>query len=586
MSGQTDTLPGLLRRNATQFAALTAIREKRHGIWQAITWAEHAAATEAFARGLASLGFKAGDRLAILGDNRPALYRAQLAAMALGGAAVPCWPDADTEWLAHALADAGVSIVVAEDQDQVEKLLAIKDRLPELRDIVFTDPRGVHHEDLAFIHSVAEISKQGTGTPAASCAASDVALILYVADASGPARAVSLTHANLIAAATALHQAEPAQQTDECFSYLPMAWVADALYSTTLSLLVGFACSCPEDPETARRDLRELGPTILLAPPRIWESLLSEIEIKAAHATPLKKKVCDKYLPHPYGERLPTAGAGGFLGEWLVNAPVRDQLGLGRVRWAHTGGVPMAPHVLAFFIALGVKLRHGYGPAECAGLATLGLDGVSLGKPTGTEIRVSAAGAVEIKGPNVAATADGWWNSGMAGSLDGGTLSLAGRLADHGKLADGTAFIPHTVETALGRSQFLAEIYAIGDARPFVAALVAVDTAAVGDWAQSHSLTYAGTADLLSLPEVRDLIMGEVTRGNTRLPAALQVRRYRLLEATPASAGLEASLSSVLRRRIALAAAGAGVEALFAANLSDGVMDVNESASRARGKAA
>ena len=566
-----DTLPRLLQRNGQNFAAQTAVREKRHGIWQAATWAEHAAATLTFARGLAALGFAKGDRLAILGDNRPALYRAQLAATCLGGVCVPCWPDADTDWLAHVLADAGVSIVVAEDQDQLEKLLAIKHQVPNLREIVFTDPRGVHHENLSFIRSVAAVvqaGEKGTADMATMIAAGmpdDVALICYVTPAAGLPRAVELTHANLIAAATALTKAEDVRQTDECFSFLPMAWIGDALYSTALALVVGFATSCPEDPETARRDLRELGPTILLAPPRIWESLLSEIEIKAAHATPLKKRVCDRYLPQPYGDVLPMAGAGGVLGEWLVNAPVRDQLGLGRVRWAHTGGLTLAPHIAAFFMAIGVRLRHGFGPAACAGLATLQTDGpVTLGRACeGVALRVSAAGEIEVSGANVAQA--GWWGSGQAGQIAAdGTLTLAGSLADRGTLADGTAFVPHDVETALGRSRFLADVVAIGDRRPFVGALVAIDAGAVGDWAQLRNLSFAGTADLVALAEVKALIRDEIARGNARLPAALRVRRYILMDTVPAAFGSEASLSRVLQRRLALDVHADTIEALFA----------------------
>lgn len=599
---EMDTLPRLLRRNAQSFASRPAVREKRHGIWQAATWAEHETATLAFARGLAALGFGRGDRLAVLGDNRPGLYRAQLAAMCLGGAAVPCWPDADTDWLAHVLADANVSIVVAEDIDQVDKLLAIKDLVPSLREIVFTDPRGMHHEDLTFLHSVDAVVKAGGSGNIDVTAAidsgggNDRAVLCYVAQAEGPPRGVVLSHANLIAAASAIAQAEDVRQTDEFLTFLPMAWIGDVLYSTALSLLAGFACSCPEDPETARRDLRELGPTILLAPPRIWESLLSEIEIKAAHATKLKRGICDRYLPRPYEEDLPVPGASGFLGEWLVNAPVRDQLGLGRTRWAHTGGLTLAPHVLSFFTALGVSLRQGFGPAECAGMATLRTDGppLSLGRAgTGVELRISPRGELQVRGANVsreidsAREHDGWWGSGQAGEIgpEGG-LTLNGRLADHGVLTDGTVFIPQAIDVVLGRSQFLSDVVAIGDGRDFVAALIAIDASAVGDWAQSRGLAFAGAADLVTLPEVRSLILTEIARGNARLPVALRVQRYSLMEAAPAAAGSEASLSRVLQRRLALTGHADIVTLLFASTPTAPVETVGDSRTTVQQRAA
>lgn len=518
-AGQTNTLPGLLRRNARTLAGQTAIREKRHGIWQAMTWAEHCDATLALARGLAVLGFGRGDRLAVLGDNRRVLYQAQLAAMALGGAVVPCWPDADAGWLVHVLADAGVSIVVAEDQDQVEKLLEIKDRLPALRQIVFTDSRGVRHDDLTFIRSAADTVAAGTGSALdidASIAAgtgNDVCLICYLTPDAGPPRAVPLTHAHLIGAATALARTNDVRPGDEYFAYLPMAWVAEAVYGTALSLLVGFACSCPEDPETARRDLRELGPTILLAPPRIWQSLLSEIESKAAHATPMKRRICAKFLPAAYSADAPARG--GFLAEWLVAAPLRDQLGLGNLRWAHTGGLTMAPHVQAFFTALGVNLGQEPALGGHAGLAALVTD-----RPA--------------------------------------PVSLAG----------GTETDARPIESALCHNLYLADAVVIGtpDGQPGaqLGALIAIDAAAVADWAQDRGLPFTTSADLMALAEVRDLVQAQVEQGNASLPAGQRIARYRLLDTLPAASNAEASLSRILQRRLALESGAARAGDLFA----------------------
>lgn len=540
MSGtanQPATLPGLLLRNARIMADKPAIREKRHGIWQARTWAEHVGATRDLALGLAAMGFTRGDRLAVLGDNRPALYQAELAAMALGGVVVPCWPDANTEWLAQVLADAKVSIVIAEDQDQVEKLLDIKDRLPALKEIVFTDLRGVHHDDLSFIRSLADMVAEGVATGAtgakggaldldaaiAAGSADDVCLICYVTPAAGSAHAVALTHADLLGAAEAVRKTSETRPEDEYFAYLPMAWVAEQVYGVALPLLTGFACSCPEDPETARRDLRELGPTILLAPPRIWQSLLSEIESKAAHSTPLKRRLCARYLPEAYSANAPARG--GFLAEWLLAAPLRDQLGLGRLRWAHTGGLTMAPHVQGFFSALGVNLSQGLVMAEHAGMAGLVTD-------------------------------------------------LPGQADDA------------RIEAALCHNMHIADAVVVNGPAGSRAVLIAIDTLAVGDWAQDRSLSFTTTDELVALPEVRELIRGQIAQGNARLPDGLRVARYRLLGALPAATNAEASLSRIVQRRIALESAAERAEEIFANPPGPGIETVAAAATPVRERAA
>ena len=586
-----DTLPRLLLRNASTMAARPAMREKRKGIWQADSWAEHAEQVLALARGLAAHGFGRGDRLAVLGDNRPPLYRAQLAAQCLGGVAVPVWPDADNDWLAHVLGNAGVSIVVAEDQDQVEKLLDIKPGLPALRLIVYTDPRGVHHTDVPFLYSVQDIVARGAQHGADIAAeiaqgrAEDLALLCYETGARGVARGVMLSHANLIAAATALAGAEDVRPTDEIFSYLPMAWIGDALYSTALGLLIGFTCNCPEDPETARRDLREIGPTILLAPPRIWESLLDEIEIKAAHATALKRHLCGQFLRLADGDEqpagVPEATLRKTLAEVLVRGPLRDQIGFGRLRWAHTGGAALAPRVFGFFRSLGVAVKQSYGSATCAGIATLPATGTAdpdmRGQPCpGIALRIGDGGEVELRGPGVclgyygepppAPGADGGWRTGDAGRIESsGDLVIAGRLADLGRLEDGTAFAPDRVEMALRGSRFIADAVAFGDKKKFVVALVAINQVIAGDWAQGNSLAYSSAADLLAVPELRQLIQGEIERCNARLPPALRVRRYALMETVPAAAGTEASLSRVLQRRFVHERHAGLAESLFLA---------------------
>ena len=340
------TLPRLLHHNAARFATRPALREKRGGIWQVLNWSDYAVLVSRLAAGLAAHGFNRGDRLAVIGDNRPRLYAAMLAAQSLGGAAVPLWPDAEPDWMARVLNDAGVSIVIAEDAEQVEKIGAVKDRMPGLRLVVQTTAHGMRQPEYDWLKSFEMITDAEAGVTERS-EPDEIALLLYGNDPGSEVRGVTLSHADLVAAAEVLMATEDIRQTDETLAWLPMAWFGDALTSQALALSVGFTCNCPEHPETARRDLREIGPTILIAPPRIWESTLADIESRGAQATPLKsalfahfRAIADRAQQHqeagegvPIPLRLKLA-----LGEVVAYAPMRDQIGLRRLRWASTGG--------------------------------------------------------------------------------------------------------------------------------------------------------------------------------------------------------------------------------------------------------
>jgi long-chain acyl-CoA synthetase len=358
------TLPRLLHRNAASFGARPALREKRGGIWQVLTWSDYAAMVSRIASGLAAHGFGSGDRLAVIGDNRPRLYAAMLAAQSLGGAAVPLWPDAEPDWIAQVLNHAGVSVVVAEDGEQVEKLVAIKDLVPVLRCVVQTAAHRMRENEYDWLTSLEAVVDAGMGATLQS-EPGDTALLHY-ATGPGEVRGVTLTHAELLAAAEALAGTMDVRQTDETLAWLPMAWFGDVLTSQALALSIGFTCNCPEKPETARRDLREIGPSILVAPPYIWENTLADIEARASQATGLKSMLFTGFRAiAERAEQYRQAGANiplllqvkRALGEALVYAPMRDQIGLRRLRWASTGGEPLAPRVLHSFRALGVNLN-------------------------------------------------------------------------------------------------------------------------------------------------------------------------------------------------------------------------------------
>jgi long-chain acyl-CoA synthetase len=362
------TLPRLLHRNAAGFGARPALREKRGGIWQVLSWSEYAALVSRFAAGLAAHGFGRGDRLAVIGDNRPRLYAAMLAAQSLGGAAAPLRPDAEPDRITQVVNHAGMSIMVAEDAEQVDKIVAVKERMPGLRLIVQTTSHGMRQIEYDWLKSFETVADASAGAIDQS-EPGDSALLLYGNDLA----CAMLSHADLLAAADALIATEDLRQTDETLAWLPMAWFGDALTSQALALSVGFTCNCPEHPETARRDLREIGPTILIAPPRIWEGTLADIETRAAQATPLKRAVfarCRAIAER--AERYREASEGVpillrlklALGEVLVYAPLRDQIGLRRLRWANTGGESLSPRVLQSFRAFGINLKQHQGMPE------------------------------------------------------------------------------------------------------------------------------------------------------------------------------------------------------------------------------
>ena len=597
----TTTLPRLLRRNAETIAARPAIREKSRGIWQTYTWSQYDREVCDFASGLAAHGFHRGDLLAVAGDNRPRLYWAQLAAQCLGGVAVPVYQDSIAGELVYVLDHAEVSVIVAEDQEQVDKILAIKGQLPRLKLVVFDDPRGLQHYGMPFLKSFEEVQAAGRdfaeahagyleaeiekGTP------DDLALLNYTSGTTGHPKGVMLSHANLLCAAEAFAKAEEVRPSDDMLCYLPMAWIGDSLLSLVLHLLVGFTANCPERPDTVQRDLRELGPTIGIAPPRIWENMLTSLRVRAADATPLKRRIFDFF--QRLAERAELLKAEGkspnlplrqglALGEFLVYGPVRDQLGLRRARWFYTGGAPLGPETFRFFRSLGVNLKQVWGATELSGLASLQPDGEADPETVGpivagTELRISADGEVQIRSPAVfcgyykqaqatreALTEDGWFRTGDSGYVDErGHLVVIDRAKDVGKLADGTSFAPQFIENKLKFSPFIGEAVAFGDGRPFVSAMIAIDLETLGNWAERHNLAYTSFQDLSAKPEVRRLIRDEVEKCNTSLAAGSRVGRFALLNKEFDADDNEITRTRKIRRRFVAEKYAAVVEAFY-----------------------
>jgi long-chain acyl-CoA synthetase len=596
-----STLPRLLRRNAEQMAARPAIREKNHGIWQTFTWAQYWEEVRDFALGLAAHGFHRGDKLAVIGDNRPSLYWAQLAAQCLGGTAVPMYQDSIASELVFVLNHAEVSVVVAEDQEQVDKILSLRSELPHLQFVVYDDPKGLRHYPGSGLKSFAEMQTTGREFGVANPGyveaeidhgdPNDLALLTYTSGTTGRPKGVMLSHANLLGSAEGFIAAEDIRATDELLCYLPMAWIGDSLFSLVLTLLVGFTCNCPERPQTVQRDLRELGPTIAIAPPRIWENMLTQLRVRAADSTPLKHRLFESFrgLAERAEQRKgegkqtkPISRLSLALGEVLVYGPVRDQLGLRRARWVYTGGAPLGPDTFRFFRAFGVNIKQVWGSTELAGLASLQPDGEAdpdtVGRVTpGSEVRIAEDGEVLIRSAAVfkgyykqpdatrdTMTDDGWLRSGDSGFVDRrGHLVIVDRAKDVGKLADGTPFAPQFVENKLKFSPFIAEAVAFGDRQPFVAAIVAIDLTTVGNWAERHNLAYTSFQDLSAKPEVRRLIAEEIAEVNASLPAAARLRRFVLLNKEFDADDNEITRTRKIRRRFVTEKYAAVIDAFY-----------------------
>jgi long-chain acyl-CoA synthetase len=595
------TLPRLLQRNAREMKNNPAIREKDRGIWQTFTWRDYLDQTRDFALGLAALGFSRGERLSVIGDNRPRLYWAQVAAQCLGGIPVPVYQDSIAKELVYVWNHAEVSVIVAEDQEQVDKVLALKDQLPALRIVVYDDPRGMLHYRYDWLRSFTEVQELGRAfstkhpghfeTEIDKGRSDDVAIICYTSGTTGNPKGAMLTHANAVGIVDAFNKAEPVGPEDDSLAYLPMAWAGDAVYTLFMSLCIGFCANCPESPETVQRDLRELGPTTVLAPPRIWENMLTGVQVRAGDSPPLKRWVFDRFRavaerveilraegkPVPIGLRAAYA-----LGEFFVYGPIRDQLGLRRARWALTGGAPLGPDTFRFFRSIGVNLKQVYGSTETTGLVSLQpsdeADPTTAGRPCpGVEVKIADRGEVLVRGPiifkgylkNEEATRevidpDGWFHTGDAGFVDPrGHLVIIDRAKDVGAMADGTPFAPQFIENKLKFSPFIREAVAFGHERRFVAAMIAIDLNTVGNWAERRGIPYTSYMDVSQKDEVRALIRDEIAKANETLPEATRIRRFLLLTKDLEADDAEMTRTRKIRRRFIVEKYAPVIDALY-----------------------
>jgi len=600
-----DTFPKLVVANAERLGDKVAIREKDYGIWQSYTWREYLAQARLIALGLAALGFSRGDRTALIGDNRPQLYWAMLATQALGGVPVPLYQDSIEKETQYILDHAEARFAVVEDQEQVDKLLHVREQCPRLEHIVYDDPRGLRHYAQPFLVSLERLQELGNkfavDNPTyfedqiAKGRADDLAVICYTSGTTGNPKGVMLSHRNLIVTGQNAAAQEGLRSEDEVLAYLPMAWVGDHIFSYAQCILTGFAVNCPESAATVLHDLKEIGPTYFFAPPRIWENILTNVMIRIEDAAWIKRRLVHFFLD--VGQQLERRRLTGrsaplgrrllyVLGRPLVYEPLKDNLGMRRIRLAYTAGEAIGPEIFLFFRALGINVKQLYGMTESSVFIAIQRDGEARLDTVGTpipevEIRISEQGEVLFRSPgaflgyykNEDATRemmeDGWVHTGDAGFIDhDGHLKIIDRAKDVGRLVDGTLFPPKYIENKLKFSPYIKEAMCVGQGRPFAAAVINIDLAAVGSWAERRNIPYTSYTDLAQKPEVYDLIYPEVVRvnrslGEDELLRGAQIRKYLILHKELDADDQEITRTRKLRRRFIAEKYAALVDALY-----------------------
>ena len=577
-----NTFPQMMWAHARQRPDAPALREKNFGIWQTITWAELGAQVRQLACGLAEAGLKRGEHVVVIGENRPRLYASMLAAQSLGAIPVPLYQDAAAREYVFPINNAEISMAVVEDQEQVDKMIELREACPQLSHIWYDDPRGLRNYDTPGLASLDALVEAGRAFNAqqpkffddqvALGQPGDVAAMFFTSGTTGNPKGVVHTHFSLIDRAAAGARFDKLTADEEVLAYLPPAWIGQNIFSYAQWLVCGYVVNCPESASTVTIDLKEIGPTYYFAPPRVFEGLLTTVMIRMEDAGRIKKwlfqrcmdlarrvgpALMDARLASGQARDVKPVGTGDrllyALGNLFIYGPLRNSLGLSRVRVAYTAGEAIGPDLFSFYRSIGINLKQLYGSTETAVFVCLQPDheakADTVGVPIeGVEIRLADNGEILVKSPgllkayykNPTATAevltpDGWYHTGDAGFLDaGGHLKIIDRAKDVGRLADGSMFAPKYIENKLKFFPFIKEAVAFGDKRDRVCAFVNIDFEAVGNWAERRNLPYAGYTDLAGKPEVLELVRDCVAKVNADLAAderlaGSQISRFLIL---------------------------------------------------------
>ncbi|MBH2042871.1 MAG: AMP-binding protein [Comamonadaceae bacterium] len=561
--GADTTLIRILARNAALLGQRVAMREKHLGIWQETSWSQLLDDTLACAAGMEHLGFDREDALLVLGDNRPRLYMGMLAAGMLGGYAMPVYPDATHDEIRHFMHEAHVRFVLAEDQEQVDKVLDLGDQGKSIDHIIYDEPRGLASYPNPGLVSWDKLLAIGADRLRAEpklrkalierAQPDGPAVFVHSSGTTGKPKGVVLSHRNLLAGVGNAHRGGAFTFGETILAYLPMAWVGDFAISVGAGIALHFTINIPERQETVLHDLREIAPTFYLAAPRSWDNMLTTIQVRMEDSTPLKKWLYDVFMNSALAaERRKLEGKQPSpkerlmrqLGEWIIFGPIKDQLGLTRLRNAFTGGEAIGEDTFVFYRALGVKLRQFYGQTESSAFNALqDTEEVRLhtvGRPLpGVEVKISDNGEIMLRSGSVfsgyyklekatrEALEDGWLRTGDAGYVEpDGHIVVLGRLSEVVHTAKGERYIPNYIENRLKFSPYIKDVAVLGSGRDTLAAIICIDKETVGHWAEVRGISYMSYADLSQKPEVMELIATAVQRVNSILPDGLKLRHF------------------------------------------------------------
>lgn len=587
LSPDEDTLPKHFVKRAAEFGSRVAMRKKRYGIWQEYTWQQSYDQVASLALGLMSLGLKRGDKVAIIGENDPEFYWAQIAVWSAGGTTIAIFTDANLQELGYVVDNSDSVFLFAHDQEQCDKALTLREKMPNVRNVIYWNDRGLWNYSDPWLLSYAEVQSRGRAYEEAHPGAfenaieggspDDIAILSYTSGTTSLPKGAMILHRNLLYGNRHVLKIAPIFPTDNYVSFSPLAWITEQSLGVTGHLVTGFVVNFPESPATVQNDIREIAPSALLFPSRVWEGLAGLMRLRLLDSTWLNKALFALFLPIRY-RIIDMQDAGknpnlfwrflGWLAHISVFGPLRDKIGMSRMRNAFTSGAALSPDVLRFFRAVGVQLKNLYGSTECQ-THTLHYDGsiklATVGPPApGIEVAIQPDGELWIRSRAVfagyykdpvktaeALDAEGWFHTGDAGYADeDGHLIYLDRVSDMIELANGEKFSPQYIEGRLKFSPYIQDVMAVGGFdMHFVTTIINIDFESVARWAEKNRIAFTTFVDLSQKPEVAALIRKDIQALNATLPPSAQVKKFVILHKAFDADEAELTRTRKLRRR-------------------------------------